>query len=52
VAAVIPSGQLVYGIQLPIQSQSTRYAEAWELSAGADELAAREQSAARADIGD
>ena len=39
-AAVIPSGQLVYGIQLPIQSQSTRYAEAWELGAGADELAA------------
>ena len=43
-AAVIPSGQLVYGIQLPIQSQSTRYAEAWELSSGADELAAIAQA--------
>jgi probable F420-dependent oxidoreductase len=40
VAAVIPPGQVVYGIQLPIQSQSTRYAEDWELSAGVDELAA------------
>jgi probable F420-dependent oxidoreductase len=40
VAAVIPSGQLVYGIQLPIQSQSTRYAEDWEPGSGADELAA------------
>lgn len=39
-AAVIPSGQLVYGIQLPIQSQSTRYAEAWEPGTGVDELAA------------
>lgn len=39
-AAVIPSGQLVYGIQLPIQSQSTRYAEAWEPGTGIDELAA------------
>ena len=39
-AAVIPPGQLVYGIQLPIQSQSTRYAEEWELGAGATELAA------------
>lgn len=40
VAAVIPPGQLVYGIQLPIQSQSTRYAEAWELDAGIEELTA------------
>lgn len=39
-AAVIPAGKLVYGIQLPIQSQSTRYAEDWELDAGATELAA------------
>jgi probable F420-dependent oxidoreductase len=40
VAAVIPAGKLVYGIQLPIQSQSTRYAEDWELDAGSSELAA------------
>jgi probable F420-dependent oxidoreductase len=30
----------VYGIQLPIQSQSTRYAEDWEAGTGVDELAA------------
>jgi len=40
VAAIIPSGQLVYGIQLPIQSQSTRYAEDWEPGTGIDELTA------------
>ncbi|MFD7707731.1 LLM class F420-dependent oxidoreductase [Streptomyces sp. NPDC059785] len=28
-----------YGIQLPVQSQSTLYAEAWEARAGADDLA-------------
>ena len=39
-AAIIPSGQLVYGIQLPIQSQSTRYAEDWEPGTGIDELTA------------
>ena len=43
-AAVIPSGQLVYGIQLPIQSQSTRYAEDWEPGTGVDELAAIAQA--------
>ncbi|MFI6879153.1 TIGR03619 family F420-dependent LLM class oxidoreductase [Streptomyces sp. NPDC050400] len=30
---------LAYGIQLPIQSQSTMYAESWEAAAGADDLA-------------
>jgi probable F420-dependent oxidoreductase len=40
VAAVIPQGQVVYGMQLPIQSQSTRYAEDWEPSTGVDELTA------------
>lgn len=38
-AAIIPPGQLVYGLQLPIQSQSTRYAERWEKGCGVDELA-------------
>ena len=37
-AAVIPQGHLAYGIQLPIQSQSTRYAEPWEPGCGVDEL--------------
>ncbi len=39
-AAVLPPGRLVYGMQLPIQSQSTVYAEPWEATAGPAELAA------------
>jgi probable F420-dependent oxidoreductase len=39
-ASIIPTGSLAYGIQLPIQSQSTIYAEAWESGAGIAELAA------------
>ncbi|MCP3822610.1 LLM class F420-dependent oxidoreductase [Streptomyces sp. A3M-1-3] len=37
---VLPQGRLVYGMQLPVQSQSTIYAEAWEAAAGAGDLAA------------
>ncbi|CAN5495330.1 LLM class F420-dependent oxidoreductase [soil metagenome] len=36
---VLPSGRLSIGMQLPIQSQSTVYAEPWESDAGAAELA-------------
>ncbi|MFI9584611.1 LLM class F420-dependent oxidoreductase [Streptomyces sp. NPDC052236] len=36
---VLPQGWLSYGMQLPIQSQSTIYAEPWEAGAGADDLA-------------
>ncbi|MCX4725923.1 TIGR03619 family F420-dependent LLM class oxidoreductase [Streptomyces sp. NBC_01020] len=36
---VFPEGQLVYGMQLPIQSQSTIYAEAWEAAATPHDLA-------------
>lgn len=39
-ASIVPEGQLVYGMQLPIQSQSRIYVEPWELEAGAPELAA------------
>jgi probable F420-dependent oxidoreductase len=39
VASIIPPGQLVYGMQLPIQSQSRIYVEPWEADAGAEELA-------------
>lgn len=39
-AAIIPEGRLVYGMQLPVQSQSTRYAQPWEADCGIDELAA------------
>ncbi|WP_030406808.1 TIGR03619 family F420-dependent LLM class oxidoreductase [Streptomyces albus] len=35
-----PPGQLAYGIQLPVQSQSTLYAEPWEAAAGPAELLA------------
>src|SRR5436190_7122253 len=36
---IVPTGQVAVGIQLPIQSQSTLYAEPWEATAGAKELA-------------
>src|SRR2546423_2371396 len=36
---IVPDGQVGVGLQLPIQSQSTLYAEPWEASAGAAELA-------------
>jgi probable F420-dependent oxidoreductase len=39
VVTVLPEGRTVYGMQLPIQSQSTIYAQPWERSAGPDELA-------------
>lgn len=35
-----PSDRLVYGMQLPVQSQSVIYAEPWEAGAGAGELLA------------
>ncbi len=38
VTSILPAGRLVVGMQLPIQSQSRIYAEAWEDAAGADEL--------------
>ena len=38
--AIIPAGEVVWGLQLPIQSQSTRYVQPWEAAAGPDELAA------------
>ncbi|MGW7056329.1 LLM class F420-dependent oxidoreductase [Streptomyces sp. NPDC054887] len=38
-ARVLPEGRLSYGMQLPVQSQSTMYAETWESEAGPQELA-------------
>jgi probable F420-dependent oxidoreductase len=43
----IPADTLVYGMQLPIQSQSTIYVEPWEATAGASELAAVARAADR-----
>jgi probable F420-dependent oxidoreductase len=37
--SIIPEGKVVYGIQLPIQSQSTIYCEDWEPTSGPAELA-------------
>jgi len=37
--SIIPEGSVVYGIQLPIQSQSTIYCEDWEPTSGPAELA-------------
>ncbi|MBM3663503.1 MAG: TIGR03619 family F420-dependent LLM class oxidoreductase [Actinobacteria bacterium] len=38
-AAAIPSGEVVWGLQLPVQSQSTLYVQEWEAAAGPAELA-------------
>ena len=39
VVRAVPEGQVVYGIQLPIQAQSTLYAAPWEKESGPAELA-------------
>jgi len=39
VVPVLPAGVVSFGLQLPIQSQSTIYVEPWEATAGPDELA-------------
>lgn len=35
---VLPEGRLSYGMQLPVQSQSTLYTEPWETAAGVEDL--------------
>ncbi|MDQ1705173.1 MAG: hypothetical protein QOF18_1539 [Frankiaceae bacterium] len=44
---IVPPGDLVFGIQLPVQAQSTYFVEDWELSAGPAEVAAVAQAADR-----
>jgi probable F420-dependent oxidoreductase len=39
VVTVLPAGVVSFGMQLPVQSQSTIYVEPWEAAAGPDELA-------------
>ena len=39
VVPVLPAGVVSFGMQLPVQSQSTIYVEHWEASAGPAELA-------------
>lgn len=50
-APVLDPDRLTIGLQLPIQSQSTAYAEPWEATATADDLAAIARAADRAGIG-
>ncbi|MFI6982055.1 TIGR03619 family F420-dependent LLM class oxidoreductase [Embleya sp. NPDC050154] len=47
-AAILPPGTLHVGMQLPIQSQSKLYAEAWEETSGPDELGEIAQACDRA----
>ncbi|HEY2997182.1 MAG TPA: LLM class flavin-dependent oxidoreductase, partial [Acidimicrobiales bacterium] len=47
-SAVIPSGAVAWGLQLPIQAQSRIFVEAWEADAGVDDLVAVAQAADRA----
>jgi probable F420-dependent oxidoreductase len=49
--AILEAGRLVFGMQLPIQSQSKLYVEPWEADAGADELAAVARAADSAGFG-
>ncbi|HEY5244092.1 MAG TPA: hypothetical protein VIJ60_00345, partial [Acidimicrobiales bacterium] len=42
---VVPPGRVVYGMQLPIQSQSRLYVAKWETRAGPEELAHVAQAA-------
>src|SRR5881227_2783955 len=46
-APIVPAGQVVFGIQLPVQAQSKYYVEPWELDAGPAEVAAVAQAADR-----
>ncbi|MFJ8634018.1 TIGR03619 family F420-dependent LLM class oxidoreductase [Streptomyces sp. NPDC093568] len=45
---VPPDGRTLFGIQLPVQSQSTIYAEPWEAAAGPADLVAVARAADRA----
>ena len=44
---IVPPGQTVFGIQLPVQAQSRYFVEPWELEAGPDEVAAVARAADR-----
>jgi probable F420-dependent oxidoreductase len=35
---IVPSGQLVYGLQLPVTAQSATFAAPWEAAAGTEEI--------------
>jgi probable F420-dependent oxidoreductase len=48
VTAIIPNGTVAWGLQLPIQAQSTIFVEPWEASATTEDLVAVAQAADRA----
>jgi probable F420-dependent oxidoreductase len=48
VTAIIPNGTVAWGLQLPIQAQSTIFVEPWEASATTEDLMAVAQAADRA----
>jgi probable F420-dependent oxidoreductase len=48
VSSIIPSGAVAWGLQLPIQAQSTIFVEPWEADATTDDLVAVAQAADRA----
>lgn len=47
-SAIIPPGSVAWGLQLPIQAQSTIFVEPWEAEAGPDDLVAVARAADRA----
>src|SRR3954466_4124388 len=49
-APIVPAGQVVFGIQLPVQAQSKYFVEPWELDAGPAEVAAVAQAADRSEF--
>jgi probable F420-dependent oxidoreductase len=48
VTAIVPPGTVAWGLQLPIQAQSTIFVEPWEAGASTDDLVAVAQAADRA----
>jgi len=48
VVTVVPDGQVVFGMQLPVQSQSSIYVAEWETRAGPAEIAQVAEAADRA----
>jgi probable F420-dependent oxidoreductase len=48
VTAIIPPGTVAWGLQLPIQAQSTMFVEPWEAAAGTDDLVEVARAADRA----
>lgn len=42
---IVPEGHVGLGLQLPVQAQSRRFAEAWEAAAGPDEVMAAARAA-------